>query len=188
MKKLPFIIIYLLFAIDNFGFAKATHHGPCRVPNVINQLHLSPVIVFAKCTKSDTTGYRLQVLEVIKGKNVPKTIDKLNIILDENVPIKKVPLTINETQLYYLYLQDGVWQLNYGWCSPKQFCYRNGKVDCGEVSVAEFKAGVTLFLQNYDAFLQKIRAGKKITVPKKNKNKAYRYLITQFNYLGENQQ
>ena len=179
----------LLIAIIVFAFAKAknAHPGPCGVPNIIQQLRLTPVIVLGQFMTQDSAqaAYKINVIEVIKGKNIPKVLDEVYIHMDskDRVMYGNKNFAADQTpQLYYLSEINGRWQIVYGWCMPNQFWYRNGKVTCGDASISDFKSAVALFMQNYDDLMLKINAGKKVTAPKKVKSKAYRYLIMQLNY------
>ena len=60
---------------------KNAHPGPCPTPNIIQQLHETPVIVLGQFLKQDSAqaNYKIEVIEVIKGRNIPKVLDNVYI-------------------------------------------------------------------------------------------------------------
>jgi hypothetical protein len=70
--------------------AKKVHPGPCDTPPLYTALRYAPVIVYGKFIAKDSSGYTLQVDEVLKGEDIPKKIEGISVILDRKAPYKTI--------------------------------------------------------------------------------------------------
>jgi hypothetical protein len=186
-------ILFLLFALISTTTltAKKAHPGPCPKSALHIVMRYTPVIVYGKFIALDSSGYTLQVEEVLKGQDISKKIKNITIHLDRKRPGKPKTFFDKNSQAYSIYylsknMEKG-WTIDYGYCMPRQLACEGGKIELGAqfVSFANFRTGLALFMQNYEQLIKQKAKGKKMVAPKNMKNATYRFLVNDMNSPDE---